>query len=68
MPNNQHVIEYHVFTSGFGWATLIDHDEEPVRLVPGSIIMFPQGDRQWLYGRRRLVEQSHQGHHEGKPQ
>lgn len=44
MPHAQHVIEYHVITSGFGWATLIDADEEPVRLAPGSIIMFPQGD------------------------
>lgn len=54
MPNAQHVIEYHVITSGFGWATLIDADEEPVRLAPGSIIMFPQGDRHVLSSQPRM--------------
>lgn len=48
MPGAQHVIEYHVITSGSAWATLIDSDEEPVRLAPGSVIMFPQGDRHAL--------------------
>lgn len=54
MPNAQHVIEYHVITSGFGWATLLDSDEEPVRLAPGSIIMFPQGDRHVLSSRTQM--------------
>lgn len=54
MPNAQHVIEYHVMTSGFGWAALIDTDEEPVRLAPGSIIMFPQGDTHVLSSRPRM--------------
>lgn len=44
MPDAQHVIEYHIITSGYGWAALIDDETEPVRLGPGSIVMFPQGD------------------------
>jgi AraC-like DNA-binding protein len=48
MPDAQHVMEYHVITSGNGWATLIDAPDEPVRLEAGSIIMFPQGDRHAL--------------------
>jgi len=41
MMNSEHIIEYHVITSGYGWATLLDSESEPVRLAPGSIIMFP---------------------------
>lgn len=44
MPGAQHVIEYHVVTSGFGWASLLDSGKDPVRLAPGSVIMFPQGE------------------------
>lgn len=48
LPGSQHVIEYHVITSGFGWASLLEFDAEPVRLAPGSVVMFPQGDRHTL--------------------
>jgi len=48
LPGAQHVIEYHVVTSGSGWATLVDTDAEPVRLGPGSVVMFPQGDSHTL--------------------
>jgi AraC-like DNA-binding protein len=48
LPGAQHVIEYHVVTSGAGWATLVDVDAEPVRLGPGSVVMFPQGDSHTL--------------------
>jgi len=48
LPGAQHVIEYHVVTSGAGWATLVDYDAEPVRLGPGSVVMFPQGDSHTL--------------------
>jgi len=48
LPGAQHVIEYHVVTSGSGWATLVDADAEPVRLGPGSVVMFPQGDSHTL--------------------
>lgn len=54
MPGVQHLIEYHVITSGFGWATLLDSAEEPVRLAPGSIIMFPQGDGHVLSSEPRM--------------
>lgn len=54
MPGSQHVIEYHVITSGSCWATLLDSDEDPVRLSPGSIIMFPQGDRHVLSSSPRM--------------
>jgi AraC-like DNA-binding protein len=42
MPGVEHVIEYHVITSGSCWGGLID--ETPVRLETGDIIVFPQGD------------------------
>ena len=48
LPGAQHVIEYHVVTSGTGWATLVDTDADPVRLGPGSVVMFPQGDSHTL--------------------
>lgn len=48
MPHVQHLMEYHVVTSGSGWATLIDAPDEPVRLAAGSIIMFPRGERHTL--------------------
>lgn len=54
MPGSQHVMEYHVVTSGSGWATLLDSDEDPVPLAPGSVIMFPQGDRHVLSSERRM--------------
>ncbi|TFH86209.1 AraC family transcriptional regulator [Billgrantia azerbaijanica] len=54
MPNAQHLIEYHVVTSGFGWATLIDAQEEPIRLAPGSVIMFPRGDPHALSSRPHM--------------
>ncbi|MGD2054720.1 MAG: AraC family transcriptional regulator [Gammaproteobacteria bacterium] len=52
--NSDHIIEYHVITSGYGWATLIESDCEPVRLAPGSIIMFPQGDSHVLSSRPKM--------------
>ena len=48
LPGAQHVIEYHVVTSGFGWASLVETDAQPVRLGPGSVVMFPQGDSHTL--------------------
>jgi len=44
MPGAQHVIEYHVLVSGSCWAALVDTDADPIRLAPGSIIVFPHGD------------------------
>ena len=42
MPGVEHVIEYHVVTSGACWAGIVGG--EPVRLETGDIIVFPQGD------------------------
>ena len=43
MPGVDHVIQYHVVTSGTCWASLID--EPPVLLQTGDVIIFPQGDQ-----------------------
>jgi AraC-like DNA-binding protein len=43
MPGVDHVIEYHVVTSGTCWGGLID--EPAIRLEAGDVIVFPQGDR-----------------------
>jgi AraC-like DNA-binding protein len=42
MPGAQHVIEYHVIHEGTCWGGIAG--EEPVRLEPGDVIAFPQGD------------------------
>jgi AraC-like DNA-binding protein len=42
LPGVEHVIEYHVVTSGACWAGLID--EPAIRLSAGDVIVFPQGD------------------------
>jgi AraC-like DNA-binding protein len=42
MPGVEHVIEYHVVTSGGCWAGIVD--EPAVQLSAGDIIVFPQGD------------------------
>ncbi len=44
MPDSEHVIEYHVITSGSCWASVIGRDIEPVRLEAGDVVAFPQGD------------------------
>lgn len=44
MPGAQHVIEYHVLTTGSCWARLVDDESEPIRMHAGSVVVFPQGD------------------------
>ena len=44
MPESEHVIEYHVITSGCCYATLIGRDVDPVCLNAGDVVAFPQGD------------------------
>ena len=44
MPDADHVIEYHVITSGSGWASVVGSDVEPVRLAAGDVVAFPKGD------------------------
>ena len=43
MPGVEHVIEYHVVTSGSCFGGVVG--EAPVRLEAGDVIVFPQGDR-----------------------
>jgi hypothetical protein len=42
MPGAQHVIEYHLITAETCYGGLVG--EPPVRLEPGDVIAFPQGD------------------------
>jgi len=42
MPGVEHVIEYHVVTSGTCWGGIVD--EPAVKLEAGDVIVFPQGD------------------------
>jgi AraC-like DNA-binding protein len=43
LPDSEHVMEYHVVTSGSCWASVVGHDMEPVRLLAGDVVAFPQG-------------------------
>jgi AraC-like DNA-binding protein len=45
-PGSEHLISYHVITSGGCWACLADTD--PMRLEAGDIIVFPHGDTHLL--------------------
>jgi AraC-like DNA-binding protein len=42
MPSAQHLISYHLVTSGMCWA--VPEQGEPVRLRAGDVIVFPGGD------------------------
>jgi AraC-like DNA-binding protein len=42
LPGCEHVMEYHMIAKGNGWAAV--SGLPPVRLAPGDIVMFPQGD------------------------
>jgi AraC-like DNA-binding protein len=42
MPDAQHVIEYHVLTSGECWVGIVG--EPPIKMQRGDIVLFPQGD------------------------
>ena len=44
MPDAEHVIEYHVVTSGSCWASVVGANVEPVLLCAGDVVAFPQGD------------------------
>jgi len=43
MPGCDHVMEYHMFAKGHGWAAI--DGLPPVRLQAGDVVLFPQGDR-----------------------
>jgi hypothetical protein len=42
MPSVQHLISYHLVTTGSCWA--IPQQGKPVRLEAGNVIVFPSGD------------------------
>lgn len=44
MPDAEHVIEYHVLTSGSCWASIVGPRAEPILLQAGDVVAFPQGD------------------------
>jgi AraC-like DNA-binding protein len=46
MPGCDHVMEYHMFAKGNGWAAV--DGLPPVRLQAGDVVLFPQGDRHVL--------------------
>jgi AraC-like DNA-binding protein len=43
LPDSEHVMEYHVITSGNCWASVIGHDMPAVKLEAGDVVAFPQG-------------------------
>ncbi len=44
LPGVDHVIEYHVVTSGECYATLLGEQPTSVHLTAGDVVAFPQGD------------------------
>ena len=42
LPGAEHVMEYHLVVAGTCWGNL--DGETPVRLEPGDVVVFPQGD------------------------
>lgn len=42
LPGAEHVMEFHMVLSGGCWAAIVGG--EPVRLGPGDLVIFPQGD------------------------
>lgn len=47
-PEARHLIEYHIVTKGRPWASVLDADDRPQRLGPGSVIVFPHGNAHTL--------------------
>jgi AraC-like DNA-binding protein len=47
-PGAQHIISYHVVTSGRCWANLVDSTHAPLELQAGDILVLPQGDAYWM--------------------
>ena len=44
MPDAEHVIMFHVVTSGGCWAEILDASVPPLRLTAGDIVVVPMGD------------------------
>lgn len=47
-PEARHLINYHIVAEGTAWAQVVDAEEEPMRLEPGSVILFPHGNAHTL--------------------
>lgn len=45
MNGADHLIEYHLMATGSCWVRLADGSGEPVRMTPGSVVVFPRGDQ-----------------------
>jgi AraC-like DNA-binding protein len=43
LPASEHVMEYHVVTSGSCWASLVGQESQAVRLEAGDVVAFPLG-------------------------
>jgi AraC-like DNA-binding protein len=54
LPDTEHVMEYHVVTSGSCWASVVGHDIAPVRLSAGDVVAFPQGHGHVLSSERGM--------------
>jgi AraC-like DNA-binding protein len=46
LPDSEHLISYHIVTSGGCWGGL--EEEQQVRLQPGDVIVFPHGDPHFM--------------------
>ncbi len=44
LPDSEHVMEYHVITSGSCWASVLGRESEAILLHAGDVVAFPQGD------------------------
>src|SRR5215467_8880002 len=44
LPDSEHVMEYHVLTTGTCWATMLRGDCRPIQLQAGDVVAFPHGD------------------------
>jgi AraC-like DNA-binding protein len=55
MPEAEHLMAYHIVTSGRCYAGRIG--EQPIEMLPGDVIVFPQGDPHFMSsGNRVLLE------------
>ena len=60
LPDAEHLIAYHILTEGECWGGL--QDAAPVRMHPGDVIVFPQGDGHLMSSHaRQFADGDHQG-------
>jgi len=44
LPASEHVMEYHVVTSGGCWAAVVGSDARAIRLEAGDVVAFPSDE------------------------